>query len=461
MSFPYLTTTLPYNQEIAVQQNLLNKAFEMGNQAELGYHSMSKKVLFPPNSGNTLTYTKKGLFGAVTSPLNPANLNTLDNGLTATNFLDEQYTIRIDTYAQAADLNIFVNAFGIADVGIENAYNLGESSRRSIDLYNRDTMLNAYMGGNTRVTATLGAPALTINVDDIRGFEFVIPTSGASGGTQVAVSPTNPMPVLVGSTVYTLTAATPDVTNVSTVVLIGGTALGQGISGTLTFTTNVSIADATSGNLVKGSFSPLIVRPNGKLTTADLAGSDTFKLEQIRRMSTYLNNQGTKRMPNGNYMLIMSPDSFEQLYADTEFQLLYRGTMFKSDAYGNFYLNSSTLGCDIIVTQLAPIQTLGLLTIQRPIMVGRDALIQARAEAMEVFADAQYRTDTYRLSMVGDIMMVTRNPIDRLKMLISQAWFFAGGWTATTDQTTNPTTVPTSNYAYYKRAVVCEHAGLI
>lgn len=458
MSQSFITSLLPYNQELGVQQNLLNKGFELGLEAQLGYEALALQVDFPKNAGNTFTYTRGSQLAPLTTPIDPSTLNQMDN-VSTENYTEEQYSIRIDSYGKGAEVNLIANQLGIASIEAENAFKLGENSRRSLDLFRRDTLLRSYMGGQTRLTTTIGAPGITIHVDDIRGFDFVIPTTGTDGGKQVPVSPTNPMPVLVGSTVYTLVAATPDMVNTSSVILVGGTLNGQGISGDLTFSTNVSVPDGTSGNQVKSAFAAKIIRPGTALTTADLTPTDKFTLSSLRKMLTVLKNSNIDRFDNGKYLLMLSPETFDQIAEDAEFQRLYRGSMLQSEVYSNYHIVGGLLGCDIVETNIPPIQDLNGLTIQRPMVVGKESLIQANAQAMDAFASKEYSSDIYQMNMVKNVLMVNRKPIQRVPMLKAQSWFYLGGWTATTDQTTTPVTLPTSNYAYYKRAVICEHAS--
>ena len=63
------------------------------------------------------------------------------------------------------------------------------------------------------------------------------------------------------------------------------------------------------------------------------------------------------------------------------------------------------------------------------------------------------------VSVVDDVAMVTREPIDRLQQIIAQSWYWIGGFCAPSDTTTNPTTVPTATNAAFKRAVMVEHIG--
>ncbi len=95
------------------------------------------------------------------------------------------------------------------------------------------------------------------HVDDIRGFQSVF-----VNGMQQAVSAGAPLSVTVGSNLYELVAVTPDGTNASTAP--------GGVSGQLTFSANVTVADGTAGNAVQAATASAIVRPASRLTTAAL-----------------------------------------------------------------------------------------------------------------------------------------------------------------------------------------------
>lgn len=439
----------PGNLDNIIQQGYLDKEIEDGLTAELGYRQLAEKEVYPNNVGETITRTRGGLLPSDTDPLDPSTNTNLDNGLSPQNWSIEQYVMTLNEYANTMDLNIVTQKVGIADQFLKNARKLAEQAKRSRDLINRNVLLNAYMGGNTRVTATLGSPGVTIAVDDIRGFQYAIPTSGAdSGKAGIAVSPSNTMPVQVGATVYTLTGATADGSNVSTALSVGG------ISGTLTFSTNVSVSNGTAGNAVVSAYAPLIVRPNSRATTLALQSTDVLTLDICRQAVEGLQNNNVP----GPYTLTVSPRSYRQLYNDPEFQLLFRGTEFRSSEYKNYVLSDSVLGFDIMRTNLAPLQTLGSLTIQRPILTGNRCLIEGEFEGADEVLSDKYGSELHDVTVVDDVFMVTRGQLDRLKQIVAQSYFFIAGWTAPTDQTINSTVIPTATAAYYKRAVVIETA---
>ncbi len=96
------------------------------------------------------------------------------------------------------------------------------------------------------------------------------------------------------------------------------------------------------------------------------------------------------------------------------------------------------------------------LYVRRPIVCGQGALIEGDYAGM---AEEDVVPRDAVISVIDGVAMVTREPIDRLQQIIAQSWYWIGGFTAPTDVTTNPTTIPTATNAAYKRAVMIEHVG--
>lgn len=455
MAFSPQFSVLPSNLAIAVQQGMLEKRFEKALKAQLGYRASADRVLFPGQIGTTITRTRPGRLNPVTTPMNPATNVPLTNGLTAGNYEVEQYTTTVQGWAGSVPpLNLIDDETAIASIFLQNAENLGEQVFRSLDQLVLNTYQDAYLSGNTHVNATLGAPGATVSVDDIRGFQTVM-----VNGVPVPVSVTNTMPVQFNDggviTTYLLQGATADLVNVSTALSVGG------ISGTLTFTTSVSIANGTTGNAVVGNFAPLIVRPNGRATTLDLTSGDVFTLATIRSACTILANNNVPKI-NGFYNCYIDPTSKEQLFADPEFQLLYRGTQLdKTNVYNNLTLVTG-LSVRFIETNQAPQETTPSgLVVHRPLFVGAGAIIEDyfKKGMSAILKDSQgSHPSLFDIRTVQDVMMITRGQIDQLAQFIDQAWFYAAGWTAPTDSTVTPATIKTASNAYYKRAVFAETA---
>lgn len=420
-----------------IQQGYLEREFQEGLRSKLGFRAIADREPFANAVGETITKTRRGLKAVANTALNPSSNTNLDNGLSPSGWSVEQYTLGINMYGDSIDLNMVTSRVGIASQFLQNAKVNGEQAMRTLDVLARDALYNAYLGGNTRVRTTLGAPAATISVDDIRGFQTVF-----VNGQLVAVSGTNTLSVTVGSDVYTLTGATADGSNVSTAP--------NGISGTLTFSTNVSVSDGTAGNAVTSAVAPSVIRTNGRATTAALASGDTLKMLDVLTGVARLRDNGVPDI-GGSYNFYGDNTQILGLFSDSNFQTLFRG------AYGSSeYVQGQVfelLGARFIPTNLAPQQTLNGLKVRRGILCGQGALVEGDYESTG-YSDVG---DGEGLkSMVDDVCMVTREPLDRLAQIIAQSWYWIGGFTVPTDQTANTNVIPTASNSYYKRGVVFE-----
>lgn len=446
---------LPAALQSVIQTGFLEHQFGLPLKAKLGFRAIADREPFTANIGETITKTRTGLLPAVTTPMSPAANSDITSGLTPQNYSVEQYILSIAQYAANMQLNIVTQKVAIADLFLRNAYTLGEQAFRSVDTLAQQTLFNTYMGGNTRVRTTLGAPATTISVDDIRGFQNTL----NSAGQVVAVSVSNPVNVTVGSDVYSLTGAAADGSNVSTAP--------GGISGTLTFSGNVTVADGTAGNPVVSAVAPYVVRPSTTSgntmanTTAAISSSNDINNGKLT-MQMVLNAKATMSAngvpvvdATGMYHLYVDPLQATGLYSDPAFQQFFRGQV-TTEEYRQGVI-AELLGVRIEETNLNPVQTLaGVGTVRRGLLVGQGALVegiftdQAYSEAM----DTVDKDDL--ITIVDGIAHVTREPLDALKQVVTQTWSYIGGFVVPTDTTTNPATIPTASNAAAKRGILLE-----
>jgi len=427
-----------------IQQGFLEREFQQALRSRLGYRACADREPIAVGIGETLTKTRAGLKPTVTTPLAPATNTNLDNGLTPTSWGVEQYTISINHYAATMDLNMVTSRVGIASQFLQNAYVNGEQAARSLDELARNALFNAYFGGNTRVRTTLGSAGPTIAVDDIRGFQFAF-----VNGVQMPVGSSNALTVTVGSNSYTLIAAQADATNVSTAP--------NGTSGTLTFGGNVSVSDGTAGSAVVASTASVVVRPSQRGSTAALAAGDTLTMGCLLDAVSKLRLNAVPEI-DGVYNCYLDPVSARQLFADPDFKQLFQGATSDNHVFSQGMVNGF-LGLRFVPTTEAYVQphpSLTGLMVRRPIICGQGALIEGDFAGM---AAADVAPADSIVSVVDDVAMVTREPIDRLQQIIAQSWYWIGGFCAPSDTTTNPTTVPTATNAAFKRAVMVEHIG--
>jgi len=427
-----------------IQQGFLEREFEHALTSRLGYRACADREEFAVGIGETLTKTRAGLKPSVTTPLAPATNTNLDNGLTPQGFNIEQYTITINHYAATTDLNMVTSRVAIASQFLLNAAINGEQAARSLDEIARNALFNAYFGGNSRVRTTLGSAGTSVAIDDIRGFQFVF-----VNGVMTPVGGTTSMTVTVGANVYTVVGAAADATNVSTTP--------GGVSGVLTFSGNVAVADGTAGNTVQAATASVIVRPSGRSNTSQLVATDTLTMGNLLDAVAKLRLNAVPEI-DGVYNCYLDPVSARQLFADPDFKQLFTGATSANQVFRQGMVNQF-LGLRFVPTTEAYVQahpTVAGLMVRRPIVCGQGALIEGDYAGMAA-EDVAPRDSI--VQVVDNVAMVTREPIDRLQQIIAQSWYWIGGFTAPSDVTTNPTTVPTATNANFKRAVMVEHIG--
>ena len=437
-------SNFPAGLQSIIQNGFLEREFHQALTSRLGYRAVADREDVAVGIGETLTKTRAGLKPSVTTPVAVATNTNLDNGLTPSGWGVEQYTLAINHYAATTDLNMVTSRVGINGQFLQNAFINGEQAARSLDELARNALFNAYFGGNTRVRTTLGSVGPNVAVDDVRGFQSV-----HVNGVPAAVSGSNTLTVTVGAGVYTLTGVAVDVTNVSTTP--------NGLSGVLTFSGNVIVSDGTAGNGVVAANASVIVRPAGRASTATLTAADTLSMANLLDAVAKLRLNAVPEI-GGVYNCYLDPISARQLFADNDFRQLFTGATSANQVFRQGMVNDF-LGLRFIPTTEAFVQphpALSGVVVRRPIICGQGALIEGDFAGM---AAQDVAPQDSIVNLVDGVAMVTREPIDRLQQIISQSWYWIGGFCAPSDTTTNPATVPTATNAAFKRAVMVEHAG--
>jgi hypothetical protein len=464
---------LPAALQPVIQQGYLERRFTQGLRAKLGFRRIADREPFSAGIGETITKTRPGLLPANTTPMLPAAVTDITSGLTNANYGVEQYILGVTQYAVPMQLNVATARVAIDSLFLQNAYALGEQAGRSVDMLAQQALFAAYMGGNTRVRTTNGSASTTVTVDDVRGFFATL----TAAGVPTAVSSSNTVSVLVGSDLYTLTGCVADGVAPASInpwfSLLTFSGSGSnvsttpgGYSGVLTFSANVTTADATAANVVMSAVAPAVYRPTNATsgimapTTAAISSSADLnfgKLTMQTILTAKANLSANAVQPledTGNYIMYADPIHLTGLYQDSAFQQFFRGKP-ETKEYRKG-LVAELLQVDIVETNLNPIQNLsGVGSVHRAVLCGQGALVEGvfTRDAMAAAAQVQ---DTGMMTVVDDIAHITREPIDALKQVVTQSWSYIGGFVAPTDTTTTPNTVPTASNAAFKRAAIIE-----
>ena len=451
----------PSSLQPIIQQGFLARRFMNGLESVMGFRAIADREEFPNKIGQTITMTRKGLKSPVTTPLAPTTNTNFDNGLTPSTWSVEQYTLGLNMYGDTIDLNMVSEGVGIASQFLANAETNGIQAMQSLDRIARNTLFygsayntGGYLSGNTRVITALSAAGTTVHVDDITGFMNLFNPAGQI----VPITAALPQSVVFnGGDIYLLVGAAADATNVSTAP--------GGQSGTLTFSTNVSQADGAAGNSVVAATAPLVVRPNSRQSTAALVApsgtygaanyvpGDMLGIQNVLAAVAVLRSNNVPTI-NGFYNCYLDNMQLLGLFKDADFKYLYRGA-YGSETYAEGQV-IELLGVRFIPTTEAPQQaSLGAGPIHRAIVCGKGALVEGDFASIGA-NDLPGDMGAGEIEIIDRIAMVTREPLDRLRQIIAQSWYWVGGFALPTDVTATTAIIPTATASYLKRAVVIE-----
>ncbi len=445
---------LPASLQDVIQTGILEREFHQALKAKMGFRAIADREPFGANMGETITKTRAGLLPPITTPMAPAANSDFTSGLTPQNWAVEQYVLAISQWAGNQMLNLVTSRVALASLYLQNAKGLGYQAAISVDTLAQQALFNTYLGGNTRVRVTLGAAGPTISVDDIRGFQVTWNTEGVV----VPISSTYPVNVQVGGDVYSLTGATADGSNVSTAP--------GGISGTLTFSTNVTVADGTALQPVVSAVAPVVYRPSttsGNVmasTSAAISGTNDINngrltMQMILDGKAQLSSNAVPPVDaSGMYHLYLDPTQGAGLFNDPAFQYLFRGQPNTKEFREGIV--AEILGVRLIETNLNPVQALaGVGNVRRGFLGGQGALIEGEF-TREGYVATDKVDDDDMITLVDGIAHITREPLDALKQVVTQSWSYIGGFAVPSDITTTPQTVPTASNSAFKRGLILE-----
>lgn len=471
----------------AFQQNMLDREF----QDQLEALCVVRKAVYvkpqPIRSGETMIYTRAGELVPVVDDMDPTTNLPLDNGLVnvggvgASNptYPIEQYTLKIGLSGYALDLNLYQEKEVLADMFRQNLKNIGRQAALSLDLKCIGALLQAYESGRTWALAggAEGGGNTTVHVDNVLGFSLAFQTvtinnpSGSGSaifpyGMPQAVSGTIPQALYItnfttGAVQGPLlcTAIALDAPNASTmnVASIGGV----GVSGTLTITgTGYSIG---TGDIIVASDAPAYFRPGTARSRYEMTSGNTATLQLfINAVAGFRLNGVRPPLPDGTFPCYIDPILEAQLFTDPAFQILTQGDE-TSSSFKNARV-ARNFGLTFIPTTNLPFYN--FTNSSSKALVARRAVICAErfiqegpfSGAAQVAAE-QNGMGITDVRTVDGIQMVHRLPIDRWGQVLSQGWFYIGGFTVPTDATITSAVIPTATNARYKRAAVIEVAS--
>ena len=449
--------TFPSQLNALIQQGFLKRELEEGLDSRLAYRARCARELIPNRVGETFTFTRKSRLAPNLTPANPSTNSGLDNGLSSVTFNMEQYQATLQQWGQTTDVDLLAEQAGIGDQVLAAARNNGVQAAQTMERLSRNALLQKYLSGNTYILSSPAPTTASIHVNDINGFQHTL-----VNGQLVSVSATNPISVTevptAGGTqqTYTVTAASPDATNISTTKTVDGSQIG--ISGTLTITASTA---PTANNSLIGSQAPRIIRQVGAMSPLEITAAHMLTTSLVMDAVALLRANAVPALRDGTYHCILDDFSMRQLIGDADFKLMFE-SQYKSEAYVEQMI-VKFLGCTYITSTEAPVQSAlvsGGPVIRRPLVMGAGSLIECDFEGMETYLrNSVIGGDVAKVELANGVVQVVRSPLDRWQQFLSLSWFWVGGFAVPTDYTAYQSIIPTGSTAALKRAVVLEVAG--
>ena len=458
--------SLPAVQSILEQVNLLERVFQAPLDANLAYALCADDEIFPNGIGETITKTRPALFPLSTAitPINPSGNTGIDNGLSNTFFVSEQYQLPINEYAMSTNTNIMQDRTLLSRTFLQNVYTLGENASRTLDGLCAQFTHTAYDSGNTFATAGISA-STWLHVDNVYGFDTAfsstnspgLPTAVSSGNTASAqvIDHTN------GSVKGTITISgiLLDSPNTSTAFVNG---LNYGASGFLVLSSTGGVTVAANDQVLAsdGSF---VDRTAGVYTRAGLTSSSTLTLQLVANAKAKLAARNIPPFSNGYYVCVVDPQLWPQLLADTAFNYASMGQLGEDGYFRNGIVNRA-LGIVFINSNMVPAYSIpsSVYKARHAVVIGRGMLIRGTFQGHIDAAQEARQMDNADIRFMDKVKaaLITRAPLDRLQEQITQSWKWVGGFVCPTDVTSTNLIIPTTDAARYKRAVVIEVASL-
>jgi hypothetical protein len=455
--------SIPTGMANAVQQGFLKKAVEKALTGKTAYSAVATPEPVDVREGQTKTMTRLAELAPAYSPMSPPSTTngttSLDLGITADNFSNEQWTAAPNYWARTLDVNTVQEQAMIFKETLEVGGKQGRQARGSREIDARNAFFNSYMGGNSRVINTTTSPSTTqAQLDDVRGFEQILQngvmTSVGANGATLAVSEYATVSGGVAQGLV-VTAVQRDTINVSSAQAVGG------VSGTITFQ---AATTPVVGDCIIAANAPLILRPKGKLGTHLLTGQDTPSMSLISRAVAYLRDQGAPGFEalDDDYLLISDNASVDELFLDPAFMVAGTGRMDSVEFRGSRIKRYA--GCAFQTSNYAAVQAPGNgvgVTVRRMLIVAKEALVRSDFKGLEAWArgGAGMSLFIHNVMMVDGIAHIIRPSIDRAGQVASFTWNGIFGHTCPTDGGTTSNIIPTASSAYFKRAVIIEFAG--
>lgn len=445
--------------QAAIQDRTLVRVFRDALFPRLLYRGEAAREEWPVNLGANQTFTRSGTMAPTTRPIQQ-NADAQVGAWEA-----EQWEANAKQYGNSIDTHMPTSTVAISSLMFRNVHQLGLNGGQSLNRVVRDKIYNAYLAGNTVVSANVGG-GVTIPVVSLNGF-----TSRLASGRPAPVSPTNPLPITIISGGTTVTRNVVGFTPTFAGDLIHG--------GTLTI--DVAHGGLLARDAVLADNRSRVINAGGGATIDSITSANQFSMGNIRAAVAQMRVNDVAPHEDGNFHCHLDPESESQIYNDNEWQRLHQ-TLPNESAYREFAIGAM-LGTLFIRNTEAPIPATvdqdpvrgftfaGELTntpvvgdpvvIHRPLFTGADYLEEKYLDESKYISAAGVNGRIADFAVVNNgiqvilegIRLIMRAPQDRLQQQMSATWSWSGDWPIPTDA------MNSKSPADFKRAVVVQHGA--
>jgi hypothetical protein len=454
-----------------VQENLLQRAFHDSLFPRMLFRGEAEVSEWNGNLGDTMIFSGVGLMPKSAKPLAPTE-DPLPQSFSA-----EQWAAQLNLYAGTIDTHMPTSANAIADLFLRNAQQLGLMAAQSVNTLARDRMFNAALSGTTVHDSASPVTGTSIAVKRLNGLTKAR-RPGVSGASQVrfeAVSPGNPLPVLLWDGSAYVSRNIVGYTSV-----VAGDEVGPG-----TITLSASATVAARGPILSYDRSVQVYADATATDTIDsLTALDVLTFKQIRSAVSRFRIQNVPEFADGTFHMHLDPVSESQLYDTVEFQRLNTSIpdyyMYKQFAIGtllgvSFFRNTEcplpetvtgggTSNATESFSQEDPfggeIWNASDLKVHRALLVGQKGLHEYYQNPSLYLSDAGLNGKMGNFSITNNgievfadrISLVLRAPLNRLQDQVTATYKFVGDFVVRTD-------AAVGDSARYKRVCAINHIG--
>lgn len=469
-----------------IQQNLLERLLYDTLFPQMMYRSRCEKSKKEAHEGESGVMSAMGL---MTPDLMP---KAAGQDPVPEDFSDEQWDYTIQSFKQASkDVDMPTDYVAFTSLLAKNYKALGRVAAQVLNRLPRNTIYNAGLAGNTNIVTgvTTGSGTTTLAVARLNGFTRAR-RPGVSGASPVRfelVSSTNPLPIRIYNAAGALQVVANVVGFTPTNTYADGTLDEKG-PGTLSLTHSSSynsVSLTARWPVLADDRSVIFREGGGQSIDALTAGTDILTMATVQAAAERMTTQNVPTRPDGWYHCDLPPKMQTQLMSDTVFRQLFQTKGLDNDPYGRnfigtmfgikFYLNNeapqvangtvygnsaTAAGFDLRDPFGGELWTTGATTgsqVMRASIIGGEAVFEKYIDFMDLVSDAGITgitagvsvDDQSITSVVENVRMITRAPLNRTMDQVSTAYAYRGTFVARTDACSG-------DEARYKRVAILE-----